>query len=65
MNDLINIRNDIEQTLFRYENLNNWNQIEHFISSFDGNNKQEKKRRRRNKRKKEEEELKRRKVEEE
>ena len=39
LNDLTNIRNDIEQTLFRYENLNNGNKIEPFISSFDGNNK--------------------------
>jgi hypothetical protein len=39
INDFINIRNDIEQTLFRYENLKNGNKIEPFISSFDGNNK--------------------------
>ncbi len=39
INDFINIRNDIEQTLFRYDNFKNGNQIEPFISSFDDNNK--------------------------
>jgi len=39
LSDFINIRNDIEQTLFRYDNLKNGNQIEPFISSFHGNNK--------------------------
>ena len=34
---IVNIRNDMEQTIYRYENLMRNNNVEPFFSSFDGN----------------------------
>ena len=35
--DMVNIRNDMEQTLFRYNNLMKDKKVEPFVSAFDGN----------------------------
>ena len=37
--DMVNIRNDMEQTLYRYDNLMKGKKIEPFQSDFNGNNK--------------------------
>ena len=36
--DMVNIRNDMEQTLFRYDNLMKDKKVEPFVSAFNGNN---------------------------